>query len=89
MTENTPMVMPSIVRIDRSLFTPIDESAILRISMSGILIFDSRLTIYDLPCCPEKAWERADPATVRAKSRNLHLARSASVQKSEIINRNS
>jgi hypothetical protein len=40
MTENTPMVMPSIVRIERSLFTPIDAKAIFRISMRGILIFD-------------------------------------------------
>ena len=32
MTENTPMVMPSMVRIERSLFTPIEAKAILRIS---------------------------------------------------------
>jgi hypothetical protein len=32
MTENTPMVMPDIVRNERSLFTPREPRAILRIS---------------------------------------------------------
>ena len=36
MTEKTPMVMPSMVRAERSLFTPIELRAILRISMSGM-----------------------------------------------------
>ncbi len=46
-TENTPIVMPSIVRIERSLFTPIEENAILRISTRGIWIFDLRFQISD------------------------------------------
>src|SRR5271163_4759123 len=32
MTENTPIVMPDIVRNERSLFTPSDPKAIFRIS---------------------------------------------------------
>jgi hypothetical protein len=36
MTEKTPMVMPSMVRAERSLFAPIELRAILRISMSGM-----------------------------------------------------
>ena len=32
MTENTPIVMPDIVRNDRSLFTPSEPKAIFRIS---------------------------------------------------------
>jgi len=35
-TENTPIVMPAIVRAERSLFTPSDANAILRISPRSI-----------------------------------------------------
>jgi hypothetical protein len=38
-TEKTPMVMPSIVSAERSLFAPRDEQAILIISPNNISIF--------------------------------------------------
>jgi hypothetical protein len=38
MTEKTPIVIPSIVRLDRSLFTPSEPSAILMISVNNISI---------------------------------------------------
>ncbi len=47
MTENTPIAMPNIVRAERSLFTPIEAKAILRISMTGIGIFEFRVQISD------------------------------------------
>src|SRR6266568_8076060 len=37
MTENTPIVMPSIVSRERSLFAPRDDHAILMISPNSIL----------------------------------------------------
>src|SRR6266550_3339943 len=36
-TENTPIVIPSIVKLDRSLFTPSEPSAILIISLNNIV----------------------------------------------------
>ena len=38
-TEKTPMVMPSIVSAERSLFAPRDDHAILMISLNNISIF--------------------------------------------------
>src|SRR4029453_3525372 len=38
MTEKTPIVTPIIVRLDRSLFTPSELSAILMISLNNISI---------------------------------------------------
>ena len=37
-TEKTPIVMPIIVRLDRSLFTPSELSAILMISLNNMSI---------------------------------------------------
>jgi hypothetical protein len=37
-TENTPMVMPSIVSTERSLFVPRDDHAIFMISPNSILL---------------------------------------------------
>src|SRR5208283_3208092 len=48
MTEKTPMVMPSIVRIERSLFTPIEAKAMRRISTSGMGKTGFRFQILDL-----------------------------------------
>ena len=36
-TEKTPIVMPSIVRLERSLFTPSELSAILIISSNNMI----------------------------------------------------
>jgi hypothetical protein len=38
MTEKTPIVIPIIVRLDRSLFTPSELSAILIVSLNNISI---------------------------------------------------
>jgi len=38
-TEKTPMVMPSIVSAERSLFAPRDDHAILMTSLNNIAIF--------------------------------------------------
>src|SRR4029453_1320373 len=38
MTEKTPIVIPVIVRLDRSLFTPSELSAILMVSLNNISI---------------------------------------------------
>src|SRR4030095_8669864 len=38
MTEKTPIVIPIIVRLDRSLFTPSELSAILMVSVNNISI---------------------------------------------------
>ena len=38
-TEKTPIVMPSIVNAERSLFAPRDDHAILMISLNNISIF--------------------------------------------------
>src|SRR6266511_536158 len=38
MTEKTPIVIPSIVKLDRSLFTPSEPSAILIISLNNMSI---------------------------------------------------
>ena len=40
-TENTPIVIPAIVRMERSLFTPNELKAIRRISLMNIAKFYS------------------------------------------------
>src|SRR4030095_17037721 len=69
-TENTPMVIPSIVRLERSLFTPSEPSAILMISVNNmsILFVSQRCHRIEARSRPR----RREPGNKSGHDRNEH-----------------
>src|SRR4051794_34951399 len=58
MTEKTPIVIPVIVRLERSLFAPSEVSAILIISPNNILFITKRSHRIQARCRPGRSESR-------------------------------
>src|SRR6266542_5058505 len=69
-TEKTPIVIPSIVRLDRSLFTPSEPSAILIISLNNMSLLLVSQCCHRIEARGRPRWR--EPGNKSGHDRNDH-----------------